>query len=328
MELERILQGDTTDSNGNTYNPKILEFQVKFNQATKKQVFKNKVIFLANIKSLNDFQIRKQTANLDYETFDFERSYLELVKPVCSGTHYDPEKIVIELNVAEKASPQLKQSVNTTYGDCDITAIFVPTIEIAKAMSKYKNAILRYNPRNYLGLSRNPVNKDIRSSISSLSHNDFALLNNGLTILADDQDLTMFTGTKNVGRLTLTNPQIINGGQTAYTLSEIFEKEIESQPNIFDGKEVLVRVIILRQEESRDSESKKYKFIDAISTSTNKQTAVKEADRHSSNPILVGIQEDIFRKFGYFVELKQGEFYNGRDKKFISRDLIVDRIVR
>jgi hypothetical protein len=250
------------------------------------------------------------------------------VKPVCSGTHYDPEKIVIELNVAEKASPQLKQSVNTTYGDCDITAIFVPTIEIAKAMSKYKNAILRYNPRNYLGLSRNPVNKDIRSSISSLSHNDFALLNNGLTILADDQDLTMFTGTKNVGRLTLTNPQIINGGQTAYTLSEIFEKEIESQPNIFDGKEVLVRVIILRQEESRDSESKKYKFIDAISTSTNKQTAVKEADRHSSNPILVGIQEDIFRKFGYFVELKQGEFYNGRDKKFISRDLIVDRIVR
>jgi hypothetical protein len=328
MELERILQGDTTDSNGNTYNPKILEFQVKFNQATKKQVFKNKVIFLANIKSLNDFQIRKLTANLDYETFDFERSYLELVKPVCSGTHYDPEKIVIELNVAEKASPQLKQSVNTTYGDCDITAIFVPTIEIAKAMSKYKNAILRYNPRNYLGLSRNPVNKDIRSSISSLSHNDFALLNNGLTILADDQDLTMFTGTKNVGRLTLTNPQIINGGQTAYTLSEIFEKEIESQPNIFDGKEVLVRVIILRQEESRDSESKKYKFIDAISTSTNKQTAVKEADRHSSNPILVGIQEDIFRKFGYFVELKQGEFYNGRDKKFISRDLIVDRIVR
>jgi hypothetical protein len=202
MELDRILVGETKDSNGKTYNPKIHEFQFNLNQATRKQVFKHKVIFLANLKNYNDFQIRKLTTNLDYDIFDFERSYLELVKPICSGTYYDPEKIIIELDISGKGAPQLSQTISTTYGNCDVTAVFVPTGEIGKIMSRYKNAILRYNPRNYLG---------IRNSILYLSQNDFALLNNGLTILADEQEFTVFTGAKNIGRLTLTNPQIING---------------------------------------------------------------------------------------------------------------------
>ena len=87
MELDRILAGESLDSNGVVYNPKVLEFQVNLNQATRKQIYRNRVIFLANLKNLNDFQIRKLTANLDYEVYDFEKTYLELVKPLCSGTY-------------------------------------------------------------------------------------------------------------------------------------------------------------------------------------------------------------------------------------------------
>jgi len=324
MELDRILQGQSDDSNGIVYNPKVLEFQLNYNQATRKQVYTPKVIFLVNLKNYNDYQIRKLTNNLDYEIYDFERSYFELVKPICSGTYYDPEKIVIELDIAEKSAPQLKQTIGTTYGSCDVTAVFVPTGEIGRVMSRYKNAILRYNPRNYLGLSKNPVNKEIRKSILDFTQNDFALLNNGITILADEQEFTIYTGAKNVGRLTLTNPQVINGGQTAYTLSEIYEGEYKTNLNIFKGKEVLVRVVVLKPHPGDPAENK-FKFIDSISISTNQQTQVKEADRNSSNPLLVNIQQGIFLKYGYLLELKKGEFYNGLSKGFVNRAFIIER---
>lgn len=324
MELDRILQGQSNDSHGVVYNPKVLEFQLNYSQATRKQTYTPKVVFLANLKNYNDYQIRKLTNNLDYEIYDFERSYFELVKPICSGTYYDPEKIVIELDIAEKSAPQLSQTIGTTYGSCDVTAVFVPTGEIGRVMSRYKNAILRYNPRNYLGLSRNPVNKEIRKSISDLTQNDFALLNNGITILADEQEFTIYTGAINLGRLTLTNPQIINGGQTAYTLSEIYEGEYKTNPSIFEGKEVLVRVVVLKQDVG-DPAGNRFKFIDSISISTNQQTQVKEADRNSSNPLLVNIQKGIFLKYGYLLELKKGEFYNGLSKGFVDRAFVIER---
>jgi hypothetical protein len=251
---------------------------------------------------------------------------LELVKPVCSGTYYDPDRIVIELDISEKSSPQLKQTIKTSYGNCDVTAIFVPTREIARVMYKYKNAILRYNPRNYLGLSKNAVNKEIRNSVMSLAFNDFALLNNGITLLADEQEFTQYTGQKNVGRLTLVSPQIINGGQTAYTLSELFSENQSTGSSVFTGKEVLVRVVVLKLGPS-DPPENKFKFIQSISASTNQQTQIREADRHSANPKLVTIQKQIFLKYGYMLELKSGEFYNGLTKKYVDKKFIMNRII-
>jgi hypothetical protein len=325
MELDRILIGQSTDSNNVEYNPKVLKFQATYKGASTKQVYQPKVIILANIRQFNDYQIRKLTSNLDYEIFDFERSYLELVKPVCSGTSFDPDKIIIQLGLSGKTTPQLNQSVETSYGSCEVTAVFVPTAEIGRVMSKYKNAILRYNPRNYLGLSKNPVNKEIKKSICDSQCNDFALLNNGITILADEQQFTVYTAAKNLGTLILTNPQIINGGQTAYTLSEIFDSEYPSK-YVFDGKEVLVRVVVIKQQDF-ESKEKRHKFISSISTSTNQQTLVKEADRHSTNPLLVSIQDGIFRKYGFFLELKSGEYYDGRARGFVNRSSLIDRSV-
>lgn len=328
MELERILHGHHKDSNGVMYNQKIVEFQEELDQATRKSAYNHKVIFLANLHSYNEAQIRKLTVNLDYEVFDFQRSYLELVKPVCSGTNFSPDQVVIELDISEKSKPQLSQTVKTSYGDCDVMAVFVPTAELGRVVSRHKNAILQYNPRNYLGLSKNSVNKEIRKSITSRSENDFALLNNGITVLADEQTFSVHTGRENVGRLILVNPQIINGGQTAYTLSEIYEADLKTTPKVFQGKEVLVRVVVLKEglrNEPRDPRNKR-RFIEAISASTNQQTQVKEADRHSSDPTMLEVQRLIFAKYGHFVELKTGEFYDGLARGFLGKTLIVDRI--
>lgn len=42
------------------------------------------------------------------------------------------------------------------------------------------------------------------------------------------------------------NPQITNGGQTAYVLSKIYEDQKENDYSIFEGKEVMLKVMILR----------------------------------------------------------------------------------
>ncbi len=44
-------------------------------------------------------------------------------------------------------------------------------------MSVHKNAILEYNPRSYLGLSRNPVNKAIKDQIVNENNNMFQYSN-------------------------------------------------------------------------------------------------------------------------------------------------------
>ena len=87
---------------------------------------------------------------------------------------------------------------------------------------------------------------------------------------------------------------------------------------------MLVRVVVLKSNPGDPAENK-FKFIDSISISTNQQTQVKEADRNSSNPLLVNIQKDIFLKYGYLLELKKGEFYNGLSKGFVNRAFIIER---
>ena len=74
-------------------------------------------------------------------------------------------------------------------------------------MSKYKTSILKYNPRNFLSLSNNKVNHKIMESIINNNANDFAIYNNGITIITDSFELTETTGTKNVGQIIMLNPK-------------------------------------------------------------------------------------------------------------------------
>jgi len=73
--------------------------------------------------------------------------------------------------------------------------------------------------------------------------NEFAIFNNGITVLADNCLITDATGKKYQGQIILTHPQIINGGQTAYTLAKIYEdyQQAGKAEAFFRGKEVLFR---------------------------------------------------------------------------------------
>ena len=120
------------------------------------------------------------------------------------------------------------------------------TGQASKIMSKYKNSILRYNPRSYLELEGAKVNSAITETVLSPDANEFAILNNGITIVCDESSISEQSGRLHRAQLFLVNPQIINGGQTAYTLSRIYDRlGPEKQLEIFSGKEVLVKAIAL-----------------------------------------------------------------------------------
>ena len=320
MELERILKGKQENTNSTRYNGKILDFQRELQSIGDIALYEYRVVLLSNLTRYNESQVKQLLGGFPYEVFDFRRTYDELVFPLCSATYFDPDRIQIEINLSQKQQASLSQTINVQGGESEVTVLFVPTSEIARVMSKYKNALLKYNPRNYLSLSHNPVNKKIRESIVSLPTNEFAILNNGITFTAHEVAITHRAGKENVGQLILVGPQIINGGQTACTLSEIYEKEYPDNPDIFAAKEVMLKIITLQ-----DIGAGKPALVEAISNATNRQTRIDEPDRRSNSPIFMELQRRIFSNYGYYFERKEGEFYYGIDSGVLSSKLVVDR---
>ena len=242
MEVGRISKGDATDSNGVQFSARIAAFQKKISEIRDIALYKWRVVILANLKKINDEQIRRLLDNMEYEVFDFPRTYSELVFPLTTGTSFAPNEITIKINLGKKQQPQLNQDVETSLGICNVRMLYVPTIEIAKCTAKYRNALLRYNPRNYLSLSGNDVNKSIKDTIKNTTKNEFSLLNNGITLLAEYSSVTDRTGVSGEGQLIVKDPQILNGGQTATTLAMMIE-DPEVGVAAFEGKEVLLKII-------------------------------------------------------------------------------------
>ena len=321
MEVARITKGYDTDSNSDKFNDKILALQRTLREIRDIAKYDYIVLLLGNVYKFNDEQIRRLIDNAHYEIYDADKAYERLVFPLSTGTYYDPEEIVITIELAEKEHPRLKQTVDTEFGQFNVTAIFVPTVEVGRILSRYKNAILKYNPRNFLSLQKKSVNENIRTSITDHEKNNFAILNNGITILSDNVSISESTGKQNEGQLILTRPQILNGGQTAYTLSTIYDEYEKKPTNPLKGKEVLLKIVT----PIRDSEGVDSKFIELISNATNQQNEVSEADRRSNHDIQIELQKRLYNDYGYLYERKAGEFHDGIQNSFVDKKLVIDR---
>lgn len=324
MDIDRILKGEDRDEVGNPYNGKIQQFQREIRELSDIGRYAYKVVIIANANNISQSNLRKLTNGYSVDVFNFERSYDDLVFPVISGTYFTAGDISIPIDLSNKnAGSKISYTVTTKISDCEITVLFVPTIEIARVMSKYKNSILKYNPRSYLDLDGKSVNSAIHNTITNIETNEFALFNNGITMLSEETYINERIGQKNKAQLIVKNPQIINGGQTSYTLSRIYDTSPEvDRELIFEGKEVLVKIITIINNSSDDE---KRLLIDDISNATNKQTPVINADRYSNEKIHSDIQKKVYAKYGLLYERKRGEFSDGIHSKYIDPDMIIER---
>lgn len=324
MDVERILKGESHDEAGNEYNGKIKQLQRELSETDNISKFNYKIIILANLKDIQPARLRKLTDGYNADVFDYTRTYNELVFPVISGTLFTAHDICIPIDLSAKnAGSKISYTVKTKASTCEITVLFVPVLEIAKVMSKYKNSILKYNPRSYLEFQGQAVNASIRKTVIGNNTNEFALYNNGITMISDDTSINERIGQKNKAQLSIKNPQIINGGQTSYILSRIYEETpIEKLEETFNEKEVLLKIITLID---NDNDKNKLELIEAVSEATNKQTPVINADKFANEPIHQQIQRSLFDHFGMLYERKRGEFADGLNFGYITPDQVIER---
>jgi hypothetical protein len=326
MDIGRILDGETSDRSGNPYNAKIRHMTDRIRHTDGISRYKYRVIILANAKGITLEKLNVLTGDFQTQIFDYKECYSRLVFPLVSGTYFNADALHLSLNLSNKnAASKISYTATTQYGRCEITVVFVPTLEIAKAMYLYRNAILKFNPRSYLEHEGQIVNRQIRNSIENLRTNEFALFNNGITLISDETYLNERIGQKDRAQLTLINPQIINGGQTAYTLSQIYKDYLSSSyEDIFGDKEVLLKIITFDHAPA-PSETEKQALIESISRATNSQTVVTNADRRSNEPPVQQLQQRAFQQLGIFLERKRGEFSDGIREGYITYDETVDR---
>ena len=329
MDIDRIIGGEIKDDKGNQYNDKIVSFQKKLQSISDLPRYKYEIILLANVKDSLKPKLNKLTGGYVVDIYNFERVYRELVFPLVSGSFFQIKELKITINCdRNSAGHRIQYYPITRYAECTVNALFVPTEEIARILHKYKNSILRFNPRSYLDLVSGSVNEKISKTITELNTNEFALFNNGITMLSDDTVYSDKVGKKNKAEILITNPQIINGGQTAYTLSILYEKLLkEGGLNFFENKEVLLKIISFNSDDSNEEKFQinKLKLIEEISVATNQQSAVLEADRRANDRVQVELQEKIYQDFGLFYERKRGEFGDGIKNNYIDREKIINR---
>lgn len=324
MDVNRILEGECFDEEGNEYNGKIKQLQREVSQIDDIARYTYKVVILANLSGISPSKLRLLTGGYPVDVFDAVKTYDNLVFPVISGTYFTASDISIPIDLSNKnAGAKISYTVSTKANECEITALFVPTIELAKMMTKYKNSILKFNPRSYLDLEGKKVNTSIRETILNTDTNEFALYNNGITMLSDETYINERIGQKNRAQLRVKNPQIINGGQTTYTLSRIYEENKSGDLEaIFGGKEVLLKIITLMD---NSNEEDKLHLIDDISNATNQQTPVINADRFANESFHKAIQRKVFDRYGILYERKRGEFSDGVLSGYIDESIVVER---
>jgi hypothetical protein len=328
MDVNRVLDGESFDSSGNPYNSKIQQLQAEVKQIDDIGRYKYCVLIIANVPDISPAKLALLSGGFKTEVWNYEKCYSELVFPVICGTYFTAADVQIALDLSNKnAGTKINYEVRTQASECEITALFVPIAEIARVMGRYKNSILKFNPRSYLDLEGKKVNNAIRETVIDRNTNEFALFNNGITMLSDETHLNERIGQRNKAQLTLRNPQIINGGQTAYTLSRILvELGEEKAQEAFSGKEVLLKIITFVSSGSQEQEIEaKIELIDQISTASNQQTPVIPADRLSNEKIHQDIQRTLFERYGLLYERKRGEFSDGLTMGYVSDDQIVER---
>lgn len=323
IDLDRILNGHRESADGHSYNGRILAFIEKLQKIPDIARYKTRVTILANVKAEQYALVERLFHGDETNIVNFDRCYGELVMPTIRSEQHYTSSMRLQIDLSNKSnSSRLSAEIITAHGPSEVTVVLVPTIEIARIMSRYKNSILRYNPRSYLEFREQRTNEGIHQSIVEIETGEFAILNNGITIVSDETYVNERVGSKSRAQVEIVNPQIINGGQTAFTLARIFDESSDIDRELrFSGKEVMVRIITLPQ---IDEEAKK-NLILSISSATNSQTAVSSVDRTASNDQNRELAEIIFKKTGLLFEPKRGEYSDALARNYIEKDDVIER---
>jgi len=143
------------------------------------------------------------------------------------------------------------------------------------------------NVRDYAGDV--DVNRGIRETLEKGDQSiNFWWLNNGITVVASRAPVT--------GKvITLENPKVVNGLQTSQELYDFFT----ANPAVMDERELLVRVIVTKDEEVRNQ----------VIKATNSQTRIAPEILRATEQIHRDIEQD-FHYHGLFYDRQKNYYKN------------------
>jgi hypothetical protein len=181
--------------------------------------------------------------------------------------------------------------------------VVVPGVFLAKLYENYGARLLERNVRSFLQ-ARGKVNKGIRETILGKPEMFFAY-NNGITATAED--IVLDKGSIQ----SLTNLQIVNGGQTTASLFSAYKKDKKDLDKVF----VQMKLSIVSQELGNE-------MVPLISRYANSQNKVNDADFFATHPFHKRM-EDLSRRIyapvingqlaqtKWFYERARGQYING-----------------
>lgn len=259
------------------YNVKNPDIKIKLNIVIFSKISNSYKESLSNeLDSLN--------LNPLYEIFDIEKLYNMYID------ENDMEELtgkIIPFKILNGRHIEVPSNDEESIGKATVVTLCgKPFAEIVK--ENYPHIVAK-NVRFHLGKTKN---QSMINLLNSSENYKFWYYNNGITILCDNWDIN-----SQDEEILLTNPQIINGGQTSKTLSENIEF-------LNDKTYVLAKIIQLgTNPEKAKSESLK------IAETSNTQNKVTVADLKALCPIQKAIKanfDNLNPKWYY--EIKNGEW--------------------
>ena len=193
--------------------------------------------------------------------------------------------------VPEIRFPMEPGHVRQGLGGKELGICLVPGDALAQEVHRYRDIIFALNIRGHVGDS-SKVNAAISASLGDAeSARDFPYLNNGVTVLCDS---VRFTEPR-AGRweVILDNPQIVNGQQTAITLSE----------HVAESRNVRVMLKIIEVKRTDGTRQTYEAFVGQVVRATNFQTPVPLQDFHSNDWTQVEV-ERLLHRAGHFYARK------------------------
>lgn len=195
-----------------------------------------------------------------------------------------------------------------------VTLPTIPKVEVAYSgmipFKEFKNIIIDDtdkmksvfddNIRDYLEQKDNPVNKDINSTIADKRFEYFSILNNGVTVVADQ-----ITGAGD--SFTITNYQVVNGCQTSHVLYE--NRNVDG----IDRLNIPLKIII-----TDDADIKSQ-----ITRATNNQTAVGIEQLEA----LTEFQKNLELFYNSLPKDENKLYYERRTNQYKNKDVLDFRVI-
>lgn len=247
--------------------------------------------FIGNIKTdINALHTNYKDKNINFDIRYYNYQELEELYDDIEIPKNEVELRFVENEIFSK---------NLTYYDNDeteletvVTSIYANSLK--PIIEDKKELILALNVRYYKG--ENDINSKIKKEYSKGEKSNFWILNNGINGVCQD-----FTINDN-NTLTIKNFQIVNGGQTAKTLTRIVN-------DLPDNVQILLRLTKVK-DKARTS-----KISMDIAVASNSQNAISARDLHSGDRIQNKIFEHL-NNVGVFYDKKDGEWATVNKKKY------------